>query len=117
MNSFSSGLSSLRMRAEDAARGAARRGVHRLGVEAIQVGRGLDAEQRCGAALPAVLVEQAGPDRERIEEALQLHARQLLDLLLGVVGAALLLHAGADLPHDFLDIHGIGAHGKLGHGW
>ena len=50
-----------------------------------------------------------------IEELLELHRRQLADLLLGVVDAALLADARADLLHDLLDVHGVGADVEIGH--
>ena len=51
-----------------------------------------------------------------VEELLELDLRQLLDLGLGVVGAALLADAGADLPHDLLDVHRVGSDVDIGHG-
>ena len=46
-------------------------------------------------------------DTARIEELFEFHRRQLANLLLGVVHAALLANALADLLHDLLDIHRI----------
>ena len=45
----------------------------------------------------------------------ELDRRQLLNLLLGVVHAALFLNARPNLAHDLLDVDGIGANVELGH--
>ena len=66
----------------------------------------LERVVRIGLAAPE-LVEEIGSDAARIEELLQLHRRQLANLLLGVVHAALLADARADLFHDLLDVHRI----------
>ena len=66
-------------------------------------------------AAPCELIEQIGSDAARIEELLELHRRQLADLLLGVVDAALLADARADLLHDLLDIDRVGADVEIGH--
>src|SRR5262249_52787374 len=55
--------------------------------------------RRAGAA---VFLEQPRAHAFRIDELLELDVRQLADLFLGVVDAALLADARADLPHDLL---------------
>ena len=92
-NSLSSGRSSRRINSTS----AARRTEQRVVLERV-VRIGLDAPE---------LVEKIGSDAARIEELLQLHRRQLANLLLGVVHAALLADARADLFHDLLDVHRI----------
>src|SRR5204862_6805505 len=61
------------------------------------------------------LIQQIGSHAARIEKLLELHRRQLADLFLGVVDAALLADARADLLHDVLDIHRVGANVEFGH--
>ena len=57
------------------------------------------------------------PDREaRVEEFFQLDRGHLADLLFRVVHPALLADARADLLHDGLDVHRIGADIEVGHG-
>src|SRR5207244_6015763 len=68
-----------------------------------------------GGLLLAELFEQIGADAARIEKLLELDRRQLANLLLGVVDAALLADPGADLLHDLLDVHRVGADVKVGH--
>ena len=63
----------------------------------------------------AEFLEQVGADAARIEELLELDRRQLADLLLGVVDAALLADPRADLLHDLLDVDRIGADVEIGH--
>src|SRR5712672_1947297 len=59
--------------------------------------------------------QQIRPHAARVEKLLELHRRQLADLLLGVVDAALLANARADLLHDLLDVHRVGAHVEISH--
>ena len=61
------------------------------------------------------LLEQVGADAARVEELLELDRRELADLLLGVVDAALLADARPDLLHDLLDVDRIGADVEIGH--
>ena len=61
------------------------------------------------------LLEQIGPDAARIEELLQLHRSELAELRLGVIDAALLADARADLLHDLLDVDRVGADGEFSH--
>ena len=63
----------------------------------------------------AELLEQIGADAARVEELLELHRRQLADLLFGVVDAALLADPRADLLHDLLDVDRVGADVEIGH--
>ena len=65
--------------------------------------------------LLAELLEEIRPDAARIEEFLELDRRQLADLLLGVVDAALLADARADLVHDLLDVDRVGADVEIRH--
>jgi hypothetical protein len=66
-------------------------------------------------AMPPELLDEIGPEAARVEKSLQLDGRQLLELGLRVVGAALLANAGANLPHDLLDVHRIGSDVEVGH--
>ena len=72
--------------------------------------------RRVGRLRAPELLEQIRADAARIEELLELDRRQLLDLLLGVVHAALLADAGADLLHDLLDVDRVGADVEIRHG-
>jgi hypothetical protein len=68
------------------------------------------------------LLEQIGSHATRIQELFKLDGGELLNLLLGVVGAALLANARADLFHDLLDIDRVGTdvevrHGQGTNGW
>src|SRR5262249_35932800 len=63
----------------------------------------------------AVFLEQPRAHAFRIDELLELDVRQLADLFLGVVDAALLADARADLSHDLLDVDAVGADGKIRH--
>ena len=63
----------------------------------------------------AELIEEIGADAAGVEELLQLHRRKLADLLFGVVDAALLADPHADLLHDLLDVHRVGADVEIGH--
>ena len=63
----------------------------------------------------AELIEQIGTDAARVEELLELDRRELADLLFGVVDAALLADPRADLLHDLLDVHRVGADVEIGH--
>ena len=71
--------------------------------------------RRLGRADPAVLLEQPRAHALGIDELLELDVGQLADLFLGVVHAALLADARADLPHDLLDVDVVGANGKIRH--
>ena len=51
----------------------------------------------------------------RIEKALELDVGQLLNLLFGVVDAALLLNPRPNLAHDLLDVDGVGANVEICH--
>jgi hypothetical protein len=70
---------------------------------------------RLRRAHAAVLLEQPRAHAFRIDELLELHVRELADLFLGVVDAALLADARADLLHDLLDVEAVGADGKIRH--
>jgi hypothetical protein len=61
------------------------------------------------------LLEQIRAQPFRIQEFLQAHARQLLDLLFRVIHAALVADARADLSHDLLDVDGVGANVEVSH--
>src|SRR5262249_51832762 len=61
------------------------------------------------------LLEQIGADATGIEERLGLDRRQLANLFLRVVDAALVANARADLLHDLFDVDRIGANGEIGH--
>ena len=61
------------------------------------------------------LLEQVGAQVARLQELLEPHAGQLANLVLGVIGAALLENAGADLLHDLLDVDRLGTNGELAH--
>ena len=106
-NSFRIGSSSLR--------------IHRIGAAVrLEQRRVLEREVRQLRRLVrrlrlAELIEQIGADAARIEELLELDRRQLADLLLGVVDAALLADARADLLHDLLDVDRVGADVEIGH--
>jgi hypothetical protein len=63
----------------------------------------------------AELIEQVRAQVLRIEKLLETHAGELADLLFGVVDAALVPDAPADLLHDLLDIDGVGTDVKIGH--
>jgi hypothetical protein len=71
----------------------------------------------CGTddAMFAELLDQIGAHAARVEELLELHIRELLQLGLGVVHAALLADAGADLAHDLLYIDRIRSNIQIGH--
>ena len=62
------------------------------------------------------LLDEIGAHAARIEKLLELDVGQLLQLGLGVVDAALLANARADLPHDLLDVHRIGSNVEICHG-
>jgi len=64
---------------------------------------------------PPKLLEEVRPHALRIEELLELDRRQLSDLLLGIIDAALFADAGADLLHDLLDLDRVGAHVEIRH--
>ena len=55
-------------------------------------------------AMLAELLDEIGADAAGIEELLELDVGQLLDLGLGVIHAALLANARANLPHDLFDV-------------
>ena len=100
-NSFSSGFSSCRIQRS----GPAVRRVERLVVEDVRRRMRRQRWQALRRALLAVVHQQVRPQGARVEEALELDAREFADLLLGVVDAALLFDARADLPHDLLDVN------------
>ncbi len=54
------------------------------------------------------LLDQIRAHAARIEKLLELDVRQLLQLALGVIDAALLTNARANLPHDLFDVDRIG---------
>ena len=106
-NSLRSGVSSLRIQRSGAAVRLEQRRVFERVVRQLRrlVGR---------LRLPELL-EQIGPHAARVEELLELDRGQLADLLLGVVDAALLADARADLLHDLLDVDRVGADVEIGH--
>ena len=63
----------------------------------------------------AELLQQVRSQVLRLEEFLEPDRRQLPDLIFGVVGAALLENARADLLHDLLDVDRLGTNGELAH--
>src|SRR6266849_129917 len=76
-------------------------------------GFGLKNSVRIGSS--SLRIQQIGAHAARVEKLLELHRRQLADLLLRVVDAALLADARADLLHDLLDVHRVGAHVEISH--
>src|SRR6185436_5451576 len=65
---------------------------------------------------PSELLDEIGSDPFRIEKTFQLDVRELLNLLFGVVDAALLLNARANLTHDLLDVDRVGSNVDPCHG-
>ena len=63
----------------------------------------------------SILLQQIRSHALGIEELFELHGRQVANLLLGVVDAALLADAAADLFHDLLDVDGVGTDVEIGH--
>ena len=63
----------------------------------------------------AELLQQIGAQVLGLQEFFEPHAGQLANLIFGVVGAALLENAGADLRHDLLDVDRLGTNGELAH--
>src|SRR4030095_9482472 len=63
----------------------------------------------------AELIEQIRSQLLRIQELLEPHRGQLADLIFGVVGAALLENALADLLHDLLDVDRFGTNSEIAH--
>ena len=61
----------------------------------------------------AELLEQIRADAGRVEEAFELRGGELADLLLGVINAAFVADAPADLAHDLLDVDRVGADGEI----
>ena len=61
------------------------------------------------AALPE-LFQQIGAQRARVGKLFQFHARELLQLGVGVVGSALFADAGSNLLHDLLDVNRVRSH-------
>ena len=110
-NSFRMGSSSL----PDESQRRPVRGEQRLVVEGVGrlERRRVDVDGR--AAAPE-LFEQVGAEVLRIQELLEPHGGELADLFLGVVHAALLGDAPADLLHDLLDVHRFGSDVEIGHG-
>src|SRR5438876_153835 len=53
-------------------------------------------------------LQEIGPNAARVEKLLELHRRQLAQLLFGVVDAPLLADARPDLLHDLLDVDRFG---------
>ena len=70
---------------------------------------------KAGLALAAELLDQVRSHAARIEKLLQPGVCQFLDFFFRVIDAALLTDAGADLPHDLLDVDVVGANMKVGH--
>ena len=68
-----------------------------------------------GAARSLELFDKVGADALRIEKSLELDVGQLLDLLLGIVDAALFLNPRPNLAHDLLDDDRVGANVELSH--
>ena len=99
-NSFRSGLSSVRSQRIGAAVRLVERRPPRTRSSAAAARR---------SPTPAELLEQIRAHALRIEELLELDVGQLADLVFGVVDAALLADARADLPHDLLDVDVVGA--------
>ena len=99
-NSFRIGCSSLRIQRDEAAAATRRASCPRT--------RSCGASSTRRAPLPELL-EQIRADAARIEELLELDVGELADLVLGVVDAALLADPRADLPHDLLDVDGVGS--------
>jgi hypothetical protein len=71
--------------------------------------------RRLGCLSLAKLFEEVGPYSTWIKKLLELHRRQLANLLLGIVHPALLSNARADLLHDLLDVDRIGADVEVRH--
>ncbi len=131
-NSFSSGLSTFRV-AQQLPDRAPRRVVDGLGVEGVVVepwgfGRRFErgtartactSGRRGAPPFPRAVAGNAARDPTAtpsgVEELLELDGRQLADLLLGVVDAALLADPRPDLPHDLLDVDRVGANVEIGH--
>ena len=85
-------------------------------VERLLLEREVGQLRRCvGRLRAAELLEQIGPHAAWVEELLELDRRHLVNLLLGVVDAALLADARADLFHDLLDVDRVGAHVEVSH--
>ena len=63
----------------------------------------------------AELFEQVRSQVLRVEKLLEPHRRQLANLIFGVVHAALLVNARADLLHDLLDVDRLGADVEISH--
>ena len=61
------------------------------------------------------LLDEIGADPFGIEKALELDAGELLNLLFGVVDAALRLNPRPNLAHDLLDVDGVGANIEICH--
>ncbi len=117
MNSFRTGFRIRRISRSACPTQSARRRVHQLAVEGVQRRpRLVLEEERRRLVLPLEVDEQIGADGARIEEAIELHARELPDLRLGVIGAALVADPRPDLAHDLLDVDVIGSNGELWHG-
>ena len=112
-NSFRIGRSSLRMKRSD----RPVRREQRLIVEHV---RRLDRRRLLGQLRqrrPALaeLFEQIGAQVLRVEKLLEPHRRQLANLFFGVVHAALLADARANLLHDLLDVDRLGADVEISH--
>ena len=71
--------------------------------------------RRLGHLRALELIEEIGPHAPRIEELLELDRREVADLVLGVVHAALLANTRANLFHDLLDVHRVGAYVEIRH--
>ena len=95
---------------------AAVRGKQRLIVEGVRRLR-LRRMRVRGERRPALaeLLQEIGPQVLRIEKLLEPHRGELADLILGIVGAALLEDALADLFHDLLDVDRFGPDGEITH--
>ena len=65
--------------------------------------------RRTDDAVLLELLDEIGAHAARVQKLLELDGGQLLELGLGVIDAALLANARANLAHDLLDVDGIGA--------
>ena len=86
--------------------------VHQVGVERVLLG--LKRLELPIARAPELL-DEIGADPFRIEKALELDVGELLNLLFGVVDAALRLNPRPNLAHDLLDVDGVGANVEICH--
>ena len=61
--------------------------------------------RRTDDAVLLELLDEIGAHAARVQKLLELDGGQLLELGLGVIDAALLANARANLAHDLLDVH------------